>query len=95
VADAIHAQLSAELVAAQRRWDAARRRASSFGTKLVPAQERSTELVRKAYAAGEVDLSAVIQSERDLLDVRAEALAADLAAAEAWATLERAAGGAL
>ncbi len=94
-ANALRSQLAAELVAAQRRWAAGRRRAASFGTKLVPAQERSTELVRKAYAAGEVDLAAVIQSERDLLDVRAEALAAELAAAEAWATLERAAGGAL
>lgn len=92
-AEAVRSQLAAELVAAQRRWAAARQRATSFTTAIVPAQERSSDLVGKAYAAGEVELASVIQSERDLLDVRAEAVAADVAAAEAWAALERAAGG--
>lgn len=92
-ADAVRSQLTAELVAAQRRWAAARQRATSFTTAIVPAQERSSDLVRKAYAAGEVELASVIQSERDLLDVRAESLAADIAAAEAWTALERAVGG--
>jgi len=92
-AAAVRARLAGGLVAAERRWAAASQRAASFRAELVPAQERSTELVRAAYQGGQSDLAAVIQAERDLLAVRGDAVEAELAAAQAWAEREHASGG--
>lgn len=93
-ATALARQVSAEVTAARRRWDAATRRVRGLTDELVPAQERAAALTREAYREGEADLVTVIQTERDLLEVRGEQVDAEVDAAEAWADLERVAGGA-
>jgi cobalt-zinc-cadmium efflux system outer membrane protein len=88
-ADAERARLRANQSAALARWSVAQRRATAFIEELVPAQTRSTDLVRAAYTAGESDLSTMLQAERDLLAVQSERVEAEVDAARAWATLER------
>jgi outer membrane protein TolC len=91
-ADATRARIGAARTAAHTRWTVAQRRAAAFVDELVPAQTRSTDLVRAAYVAGELDLASVLQAERDLLTVESDRVEAEVDAARAWAALERVGG---
>lgn len=91
-AAATEAQLDADLVAAYRRWQSASQRLAALESDIVPAQERAQQLAHQAYREGALDLAAVLQTDRDLAAVRAEAIAARADLATAWVDLQDAAG---
>lgn len=74
--------------------EALRRNLRRVHDELIPLQEQRRDQVQRAFELGQLDLSAVLLAEHDLLASRAEALdlARDLCLA--WIRLQRAAGGA-
>ena len=89
---ATEAQLSGALVAAFRRWEAARDQSAGLEREVLPVQERASSLAAQAYREGARDLSTAQQADRDLASVRLEIAAARIAAAQRWIELQVAAG---
>jgi outer membrane protein TolC len=89
---ATEAQLSGALVAAFRRWEAARDQSAGLEREVLPVQERAASLAAQAYREGARDLATAQQAERDLAAVRFEIAAARIAAAQRWIEVQAAAG---
>jgi len=85
--DATLGALHAGLVAAWRRYAAARERARALEEDVLPAQREADDLARAAYREGEGGLVAVLEADRALADVEAEWIEAHADAAGAWAEL--------
>ncbi len=86
------AQLDGDLVAAYRRWQSASERVAALTTTILPTQEKAQRLSHQAYREGALDLAAVLQTDRDLANVRAELVTAQADLATAWVTLQDVAG---
>ena len=89
---ATEAQLAGALVAAFRRWEAARDQFAGLEREVLPVQERAASLAARAYREGARDLSTAQQAERDLSAVRFEIAVARIAAAQRWVEVQVAAG---
>jgi cobalt-zinc-cadmium efflux system outer membrane protein len=72
--------------------EAANARAKSFAAEIVPAAQDLVKMARDAWELGRTPLTAVLQAQTDLTSVRADASDAALAAQQALADLEEAAG---
>jgi outer membrane protein TolC len=91
--EAVLRSVDAAVVAAYGRYRAAAERARPLHEEVLPGQHEAADLARAAYREGQVQVSAVLEAERSLLDVEGEALDAQADAAVARADLEWAAGG--
>jgi cobalt-zinc-cadmium efflux system outer membrane protein len=85
-------KLRAELRAARARWEAAAARASSYADEIVPAAKQLVQMARDAWDLGRAPLIAVLQAQGELNGAQAEGSDAALAANQALADLEEAAG---
>lgn len=81
-----------ELRAARARYEAASRRAEAFANDLVPASRRLVGMARDAWELGRAPLTTLLQAQTDLTVTQAEGTDAALAAWQAVADLEEAAG---
>ena len=88
----VDAQLSAGLVAAFRRWQAATERVASLEHDVLPAQQRATQLAQQAFREGARDLSTALQATRDLQAIDAELANARIDSGLAWQAVVVAAG---
>ncbi len=84
-----------DLRAARSRWDAAAARASSYTGEIVPAAQTLVQMARQAWDLGRAPLITVLQAQGELNGAQAEASDAALAAQNAFADLEEAAGAGL
>jgi cobalt-zinc-cadmium efflux system outer membrane protein len=91
-AQGARARRQSELRAARARWDAAAARARSFAQEIVPAAERLVRMAREAWNLGRTPLFAALQAQAELTSAQAEASDAALAAQQAFADMEEAAG---
>jgi len=89
---ATDSELTADLHAAYRRWQAATERLEALERDVVPAQERAAALSAQAFREGARDLSYALQAQRDLAAVREEVNTARADAAQTFADLQLAAG---
>ena len=84
-----------ELRAVRARWDAASARAQAFAIDIVPAAQELVRMARDAWDLGRTPLTAVLLAQTDLASAQGEGADAALAAQQAFADLEEAAGDAL
>jgi outer membrane protein TolC len=89
---ATEAQIAGALVAAFRRWEAARDQLAGLERDVLPVQIRAAQLAAQAYREGARDLATAQQAERDLAAVRFEVSAARIAAAQRWVEVQLASG---
>jgi cobalt-zinc-cadmium efflux system outer membrane protein len=92
--DATMHDLDAQIVAAHKRYQAAREHVRSVEGDVLPAQREAAALARAAYREGQGGLVAVLEADRALADVEAEDIDAQAEAAAARADLDWASGGA-
>jgi outer membrane protein TolC len=81
-----------DLRAARARYEAASRRAAAFANDLVPASRRLVGMAREAWELGRAPLTTLLQAQTDLTVTQADGTEAALAAWQAVADLEEAAG---
>jgi cobalt-zinc-cadmium efflux system outer membrane protein len=86
------ANRTAGLRSAHARLSAAEARAKSFAAEIVPAAQDLVKMARDAWELGRTPLTTLLQAQNDLTSVRADASDAALAAQQALADLEEAAG---
>jgi cobalt-zinc-cadmium efflux system outer membrane protein len=82
----------AALRSARARWDAAGSRATAFTQEIVPAARRLVQMARDAWELGRTPLIQVLQAQGELTGAEADASDAALAAQQALADMEEAAG---
>lgn len=68
-------------------WRNGTRRVDRFADSLVPVARQRTEAALAAYRGGKGDLASVLAARRELLEVRLQAIAAELDTARTWARL--------
>jgi cobalt-zinc-cadmium efflux system outer membrane protein len=90
--DATVSALDGAIVAAYRRFEAARDNATALASDVVPAQRQAAELAREAYTEGAGGLASVLEAERALAEAEVEASDARVDAAIAHAELTWAVG---
>ena len=88
-------RLRSELRAGRARWEAAAARANSYAAEIVPSAQRLVQMARDAWELGRAPLTTVLQAQAELNGAQAESNDAALAANQAMADLEEAAGEAL
>ena len=93
--EAALATIDGQIVAAYRRYQAARRRARTLAGEVLPAEREAADLARAAYREGQGGLVAVIEADRALAQADGELIDAEADAASALAELVWAAGGSL
>jgi cobalt-zinc-cadmium efflux system outer membrane protein len=89
---AARVQGAAELTSAYRTLEAATARQRTLTESVVPAAQQAAKATEEAYVVGRVQLLAVLDAERALVDARVTALEAQAARANAWADVEHALG---
>jgi len=82
----------AALRSARARWDAAGSRATAFSQQIVPAAQHLVQMARAAWELGRTPLVQVLQAQGELTSAEADASDAALAAQQALADMEEAAG---
>lgn len=82
-----------EIAAAWRRWKAAEESAGILDADVLPPSEKNLEVVRQAYALGQLRMLDVLNEQRRMIDTRMSAIDARAEAARAWVELEQAVGG--
>jgi len=85
-------RLRSELRAGRARWEAAAARATSYAAEIVPATQQLVQMARDAWELGRAPLITLLQAEAELNGAQAESSDAALAANQAMADLEEAAG---
>jgi len=88
----VDSDLTAGLIAAYERWQAARERMTGLETEVVPAQQKAARLAAQAFREGARDLATALQAARDQAAVDAELANARIDTAQAWIELAIAAG---
>ena len=68
-------------------WRNGKQRVDRFADSLLPLARQRTASVLAAYRGGKADLASVLTARREQLDLQAQAVAAELEAAKAWARL--------
>ncbi len=68
-------------------WDIAKARLDRRKRDIVPLAEERARLAQSAYAGGRMDLAAVLEARRALLEARLSEIAAESELARAWAAL--------
>jgi outer membrane protein TolC len=68
-------------------WRSGKQRVARYADSLVPLAQQRTEAALSAYRGGKGDLASVLAARRDELELRIQALAAELETARAWASL--------
>lgn len=68
-------------------WRSGKQRVARYAGSLVPLAQQRTSAALAAYRGGKGELGAVLAARRDELEVRIQALAAELETARAWANL--------
>ena len=77
----------AELRVLQNDWQSGKERVARFGLQLVPLAHQRTEAALAVYRSGKGDLAAVLAARRDEIDVRLQAITAEMETARLWAQL--------
>jgi outer membrane protein TolC len=84
--DALRSQ-EAEVRVMLNDWRSGKQRVARYADSLVPLAQQRTEAALSAYRGGKGDLASVLAARRDELELRIQALAAELETARAWASL--------
>jgi len=91
--DAIEQRISGDIAEASAALDVGRRNADLLRQRLIPQSNAALRSATADYAAGRLDLTAVLQAERDLVNAKIELFSIELDQQRALAAIERLVGG--
>jgi cobalt-zinc-cadmium efflux system outer membrane protein len=91
----LEAVIPLDVEAAWRRWDAAARSLEILASGVVEQSEKNIEIMRQAYALGQLRLLDVLNEQRRLIDTRLAFIDAETDVRRAFVELEQATGGEL